>query len=142
MFEQAVEKTIGNYNCDPLQLSLVVLKDAGAAVRFQYYSGNGETVIDLPLSSTNIEGLESSLRNALDEKAPIKLKFTSKNTYVFHLARFNKTKSEYEGGGLAMLFARFLPVFGVRCNVKHASAKRFLLDLKDAMYNLSLKRTP
>lgn len=93
MFEQTVEKTIGNYNCDPLQVSLVVLKDVGAAVRFRFYSRNGETVIDLPLSSTKVEGLESSLQNALDEKAPIKLKFKTRNTYVFHLARFNKTKS-------------------------------------------------
>ena len=142
MCEQAVEETIGSYNCTPLQMSLVVLKEAGAAVRFQYYSGNGETIIDLPLSSTKIEGLESSLQNALDEKAPIKLKFKSKNTYVFHFARFNKTKSEYVGGGLAMLLAGFLPVFGVRCCVQHASAQRLLLDLKEAMNNPALKRSP
>ena len=136
MFEPTVEKTIGNYNCDPLQVSLLVLKDAGVTVRFQYYGGNGETVIDLPLSSTKIEGLESSLQNALDVKAPIKLKFKSKNTYVFHLARFNKTSSEYVGGGLTMLLARFLPVFGVQCSVPHTSAKRFLLDLKEASISL------
>ncbi len=135
MFEQAVEKTIGHYNFNPLQLSLVALKGGGIAVRFQYYSSNGETVIDLPLSHTKVEGLESSLQNALDGKAPIKLKFKAQNLYVLHLSRFNKVQSEYSGGGLAMLFARFLPVFAVQCRAQHTSAKSFLLDLEKAMSN-------
>jgi hypothetical protein len=140
MFEQTAEKTIGQYNFDPLQLSLVVLKDKGATVRIQYFSGHGETNIDLPLSSTTIEGVESSLQNALDGKAPIKLKFKTRNTYILHLSHFNNTKSEYSGGGLAMLLARFLPVSSVRCHAQHVSAQRFLLDLKEAMYNPALKR--
>ena len=135
MFEQAVNKTIGYYNFDPLQLALIEKSDGSKAIRIQYFAGAGEVVLDFPLNNTKVIGLEKSLDNAINHRAPIKLKLIETNAYILHLARYDKKMSKYARGSFGVLFLGFLPVSAIGCSANHSSALKFLRDLDELMRN-------
>lgn len=140
MFEQAVNRIIGHYNFDPLQLALIEQQDGCKAIRVRYFSHGGEVVLDFSLNHTRIMGLEASLDNAKNHLAPIKLKLTQKNSYILHLAKFDPNKSKYTRGSFGVLLLRFLPVSAIACSAKHSSALKFLSDLESLMHNKSLNK--